>query len=155
MAPKKKNDDFDPNDYQQGLVPATPAGSLAGFDPSSFVTSTDELMADLASGEATLEQVIILNPGMGIKGMLLGKGGDILCNDPQGGTEKRPVGTWRIQSEKNPNVVAVILDCAQLQSRLPPLVGKRVHVSRMPSVRAGSRVVNQYAVCELITLITR
>lgn len=128
-------------------------------EPGTTLATVDDLLA-AAQGMTTkataatlgrafegmiVEEIVKIEEGQTMQGIFLGAGGATEVADPQTG-EIRPLGTWRIQHPKNPQIVALVLDCAKLRRFFGGIpVGSRVTLYRRGAVRsAKGRVVNDY-----------
>ena len=154
---KRNQDEIDMNDVVRGeaaLATVQHGGSLEALSSAQALTMDASVVeAEVRTGKASMETVLILEPGRAVGGKLLGRGGDIMVNRADGPNEefpdgKQPVKTWRIQV--TPNVVAIILSSANLESRLPPLEGKQIKIARMPPIRSGGKLINQYVITETL-----
>lgn len=105
---------------------------------------------DIAASELanyTLEHVVSLQEGKGLKGIYRGPGPELEFTDPQTG-EVRPIKTWRL--ELSADVVADIQGSMGLDKKMAAcVVGRRYLIVRGPQIntRRGFRV-NQYIVAE-------
>lgn len=120
-------------------------GAIPGFGKMS----ADELQKSL-KGARVLPQVVSLDePGVTVRGKLVGPGQEVDYNDPTG--EVRILKTWRF--EVAPGIELDVLSAHQLDKSLPAFVGKRMSVTKggVKSVKGarGARQVNQYIIAEL------
>ncbi len=108
--------------------------------------SQDEVNAMMNSGEFEFApQVLSMEEGQMVAGILEGNGPDAEITDPQSG-EVRPVPTWIIATPDGSARVS-ILSSAQLEKKLPPFIGGHVRIVRGKDLKtSNNRRVTDYLV---------
>lgn len=119
-------------------------GPLSVSDTGIVQASPDADLL-LADGYSS-EMVHTLQDGETIKGVFLGRGGNVEVSDPNTG-EMREIPTWRVRS-KSGAVTINLLGASQLNARLAGLVeGTNLVISRRGKSRtARGRNVNNYLI---------
>lgn len=118
------------------------------FLPDSKVMqlSPEELAKYMNEGIATAD-VVQLEPGQGIIGVLVGTGDLIERKPDPSGDEQDPLKTWRLRHDDDSS--SDVLSSYQLEKHLPDLVGKKVLIAMMDKVQKGGRQINQYKIVDL------
>lgn len=113
-------------------------GAAAATVATAYVEQFDASWLD----GITIERIVPLQEGQGVRGIFLGRGPSVEVADPVTG-EVRELGTWRI--EVSPGVVIRLLDSARLRSDLAALAPQvKVRIMRLGSVdtKRGRRVTD-------------
>jgi hypothetical protein len=120
----------------EGVTAIEKAGDVSGF--------VEQVDASWLEG-VTVERVVTLEAGQGVRGVYLGPGAPVEVHDPVTG-EVRELGTWRIEAREG--IVLRLLDSAKLRREFPGIaVGSRVRVMRGGQIRTGAgRNVTDYIV---------
>jgi len=102
----------------------------------------DDLKSLLKAGYEC-EKFVSIPDGGRVSGYFLGAGPDTFVNDPNGGGEKRAMGTWRVRHDSG--VILTFLNNSQLGTKLGSIpTGEHVVIQRCgeTSLGGGRRVSN-------------